>query len=253
VKPDFSQFSDEALARVARDGDADAVAELIIRGRPIARRIAASMCSAVLERDDAESLCIEVFMQTLPRYDATLSPLMCFWSTRARCAILDFYRSVSRVGRFNGKLAAAFIQESEDAKHHRGHDFVDVSAFAKRHGVSTKRARHVAMTSFGLVHFEALPDCGASIPDRSTSPALLIEIKSTAESALQLISDGRTREIIERAYGLNGRPQESLKAIGRHVGVTHQAIQQILGRSMKQLRTSLQRMDVCSHHVKVPF
>ena len=109
------------------------------------------------------------------------------------------------------------------------------------------------MTSFGLVHFEALPECGAMIPDRSTSPALLIEIKSTAESVLQLVTDARTRDIIERAYGLNGRPQESLKAIGRHVGVTHQAIQQILARSMKQLKTSLQRMDGCTHPVRVSF
>ncbi len=46
----------------------------------------------------------------------------------------------------------------------------------------------------------------------------------------------RLRELLERRYGLGGRPQQTLEEIGRELGVTRERVRQLESRALRALR-----------------
>jgi RNA polymerase primary sigma factor len=46
----------------------------------------------------------------------------------------------------------------------------------------------------------------------------------------------RLREVIDRRFGLDGAPPETLEEIGRHLGITRERVRQLEGRALRELR-----------------
>jgi RNA polymerase primary sigma factor len=46
----------------------------------------------------------------------------------------------------------------------------------------------------------------------------------------------RLREVIDRRFGLDGAPPETLEEIGQHLGVTRERVRQLEGRALRELR-----------------
>ena len=245
MNPNCEYVSDEVLAGHAKAGDAAALGVLLVRARPMAARISASLQSVMLERSDGESICVEAFVRSLTRYDPSLGPLMGFWAANARGALLDHYRKISLVGRGNGKLAAAFAADMADAEQARGSPILDISSFARRHGVSERRALRVASVSAGVVYLDAITDPEKHIPDNTPSPADAAAAKSQSNALNQMLLalSVQEREVLGRYYGLNGKDAEPLAMIGRHYGVTPQRIQQVVAKALLRLKKCAHKLD----------
>lgn len=238
------------LVRRAQTGDKDALVLLIDRYRPLARSVAARRCGRHLEFADALSICIQAFIATLAQFNSAKLELSVYWRAKANHALSDYYRAASPLSRANYNLAKIYRQELEEFRARGGNGQLYAEDFARRHGISLKRARNLLLTVHSPAQIsQPSGDFGDFMQngsvDESPTPRDQIEHLGTLAFIKEKITrlSPSERNVVERFFGLNGYDAESLVSISARARFSPQRAHQILSKALFHMRDHVKRMD----------
>jgi RNA polymerase primary sigma factor len=84
------------------------------------------------------------------------------------------------------------------------------------------------------MYSDMLEDSRSASPDQATA-----ETHRSAELEVALDAlEPRMRQVIERRYGLDGRPSQTLENLGKDLGITRERVRQLENKALRELRRS---------------
>lgn len=242
-------ITDETLAyRVVGSNDSEAVVELLDRYEPLVEVLAAKHgVYAAYDRDDARQDCVEVLYEAAQAVvDGTSTSFAQAFASRARNHVAEEsskYRSAAAVSlprKTSARVLAALRKFDGDAGRARRYLATEAPASER---VDPATFDSVWFLLYGKnVRWDDTPDGqpGTTFSEitadpRSASTLSTVEDRATVNALLDTLSP-RSREIIERLYGLNGAEPQDAKAVAAAMGLSHAAVRKTHSRALATLQ-----------------
>lgn len=238
-----------ALAAAAAAGDAAARDALVEAALP---RVVAAARRHARQGTEFADLVQEGVLATLValrRYDAaTGTPFWAYalpWVRGAMARLVGDQRRATRLPPRALRDLAALKEAAASWPRERGRP--GVAELAERAGVDPERARALVRADAPARSLEeTLGDGDGALADVIPDPSAADGYDEVVRRAgipelgalLGALSD-REREVVERRFGLGGRPEETLRAVGERLGVTRERVRQIEARALAKLASSV--------------
>ena len=234
----------EELAARALAGDADARAELVSASLPLLRRLARRYAGGGVDLQDLEQDAVVGLLRALERFDATRgTPFWAYARWWVRQALQQAVGESSRAARVPRHVLWDMheLKEArerllrERGREPRAVELADALGWSLGRVEETLRAEHPSRS------------LDETLPGHDIAPADLLEDPLATDAYERILVDLTAEQLRPALLQLSQREREilarradgeSLREIGRRLGVSGQRVQAIEGRALAKVRTA---------------
>ena len=239
--------ADAALCRRAQAGDRGARDQLLLNNFGFIRSIAREFSGGVKERtDDLAQSGVEGFLDAIQNYEPGHNASLLTYSRSRTARAIRRYLTAERFLAIPPKIAANVRKilaiEGEGEK-------LTAEEIQAKLGVTARHARDVRAAADARMVSLDLPFLGNDDPlanaivgpSQDTAQAVAeAELHRIVRNAVLRLND-RQREAVSRYFGLDGGDRQTLRQIGKQLGISPEYARRIVGKALNRLRDLVKR------------